>query len=135
VLDALLGAFEDDESEDGGDSDVPANAFDPDLLLSTIAAIRVQFVELWRWFEAHGVYTAWNGKIVEVLRACQRCPQLLLAQTVIPATGDCAPYSWLELNLQEVVNVTITRTGTEYGVESKEMAVLEDLASALGLRC
>lgn len=131
ILDAILEAFEDESDGESDDrSHIRAACFGPDLLLSAIAVIRVQFVELWRWFEGHGVCAAWTGLVLDLLRACRCCPALLLAQSLTPSVQD-APKSWLDLNLEEVVGITIRRTELEYGIDSKEVAMLKGLSSVL----
>ena len=136
ALDALLEAFEDDsDGEDGNRIGIPATTFGPDLLLSTIAAIQVQFVELWCWFDRHGVCSAWNGVVEELLLACQRCPDMLLAQprTAVAAQGR-PNHMWLgRLSLEEVVSVTMKRTELEYGTGSEEATKLKQLAGDLHL--
>eukprot|EP01046_Picozoa_sp_COSAG06_P049002 COSAG06_NODE_7443_length_2502_cov_1.574282_1_plen_711_part_00 len=106
------------------------------VLLSLIAAVRVQFVELWSWFEAHGVRTAWTGTVAALLRAIGHCPELLLAKELGQA-DECtedASTTWLGLGLAEVIRLTIERTALEYGSASQEPTALERLAAAAGLQ-
>ena len=70
-----------------------------------------------------------------LLRAMLCCPLLAQAEaTIAPADGSEPELIWCGLSISGVVGLTIERTATAFGADSREATLLKQLAKEAKIR-